>query len=84
MALYRVTFTTDLLVEADSESEAIRIGDRNLPEEVTNRRAFGANVKHITSADQLFSDERGSLPWRDSQRNLNGEPEKTVDEILGR
>ena len=81
MAIYRVTFHVDLLVDCDSAREAERIGRQNLEEEVRNGMAETWSVTRLESTDNLRREERGSLPWRDLQRH--GEPELTVDELLG-
>ena len=81
MKLYRVTFHTSILVEAPDEREAERIGDRNLECEVRNGGSEVWSTEELESEDQLHRDERGSLPWRSSDRRE--EPERTVDEILG-
>ena len=81
MPIYRVTFQTELLVDCDDESEAERIGYDNLEEEVRNGFSDIISVRNITSSDQLRKGERGSLPWRSSERR--GEPELLVEEILG-
>lgn len=80
MAIYRVTFTTDLLVEADTLPNAIRIGYANLEEEVKNRCSKHLQPVRITSVDQLQDGEHRSLPWRDSSRK--DEPEMNVNAIL--
>jgi hypothetical protein len=82
MPLYRVTFHTEILVEAQDEREAERIGDRNLGSEVMNGGSEVWNTEVLESVDQLRRDERGSLPWRSSERR--GEPELYVEEILER
>ena len=80
MTIYRVTFTTDLLVEADTLSDAIRIGHANLEEEVRNGFSKHLQTVIITSVDQLQNGEYRSLPWRDSSRR--NEPEIDVNTIL--
>ena len=82
MALYRITFHTSIIVESRDEREAQHIGYKNLVEEVRNGGSEPYHTEPITTVDQLHRGERGSYPWRDSQRDLNGEPEKTVEEIL--
>lgn len=82
MAIYRVSFLTDLLVECDNEKEAERIGFNHLIDEVDNRGSDVFSIKLLESPDQVRRWERGSLPWRNSQRDHLGEPEKTVDQIL--
>jgi len=80
MAIYRVSILTELLVEADNETEAHKIGFRNVVEEIKNGTAKLYRIEHLESQENLKSDERGSLPWRSSDRkNL---PELTVEEIL--
>jgi hypothetical protein len=80
MAIYRVTFTTDLLVEADSLPNAIRIGYANLEEEVKNRFSKHLQPVRITSIDQLKDGEHNSLPWRDPSRR--NDPELEVEILL--
>ena len=81
MNLYRVTFTTEILVECEDEMCAERIGYKNLIEEVKNGSSELYKVETIKSTDELRRFERGSLPWRDSNRF--GETELRVEEILG-
>ena len=80
MKIYRVTFTTQLLVEAGSEEDAERIGSSFLSDEVRNGGSEVYRTEEITSPLGLLTRERGSLPWRDWKRV--GEPEITVDDIL--
>lgn len=82
MAIYRVSFLTELLVECESEKEAERIGFDHLTDEVDNRGSEVFSIKLLESPEQVRRWERGSLPWRDSQRDHRGEPEKTVEQIL--
>jgi len=81
MPLYRVTFQTDMLIEARDELEAERIGDRNLESEVRNCGSELYRIEELRSVDQLRREERGSLPWRATERR--DEPELRVEEILG-
>ena len=81
MPLYRVTFQTDMLIEARDEREAERIGDRNLESEVRNCGSELYRIEELRSVDQLRREERGSLPWRATERR--DEPELRVEEILG-
>lgn len=82
MTLYRLTFQTEILVDASDECEAERIGLDNIEEEIGNGSIELYSVKEITSEDQLLRWERGSLPWRNIQRDWAKEPELTVKEIL--
>lgn len=82
MTLYRLTFQTEILVDASDEREAERIGLENIEDEIGNGSIHLYSVKEITSEDQLLRGERGSLPWRNIQRNWAKEPELTVEEIL--
>ena len=77
--LYRVTFHTDILVDCVDPPEAVRIGFRNLSEEIRSSSVY--KVDKIDSVDQLHREERVSLPWRAMERS--GEPELRVEEILG-
>jgi hypothetical protein len=77
MKLYRVTFHTSLLVEAESEEEAERIGYKNLKCEDVSELW---NIEPIEEVTQLMREERGTLPWRSIER-LN-EPLACVEEIL--
>jgi hypothetical protein len=79
--LYRVTFLTEILIDARDECEAERIGDRNLESEVRNCGSEVYRIEELKSVDQLRRVERGSLPWRATERG--GEPELLVEEILG-
>jgi hypothetical protein len=80
MNLYRVTFTTSLIVEAESERDAERIGHVNLKEESSIASEL-YSIDRIEFKDELRRDERGSLPWRDARRR--DEPELYVEELLG-
>ena len=82
MKLYRVTFTTSLLVEAPDEYLAERIGHSNLSEEVRNGMSEVWSTDILGAESELRREEQGSLPWRHSSRH--GEPEETVNEILRR
>jgi len=77
--LYRVTFHTEILVDCNNQPEAELLGYRYLREEVRNSSVY--KVDKIDSVDQLHREERGSLPWRSTERHL--EPELRVEEILG-
>jgi hypothetical protein len=79
MALYRVTYQTQILVDCNNPLEAESIGFRNLREEIRSSSVY--KVDKIDSVDQLHREERGSLPWRSTERR--GEPELRVEEILG-
>jgi hypothetical protein len=81
MKLYRVTFHTEILVEANDEREAERIGDRNLESEVRNGSSEVWSTEYLESVLQLRRNEWGSLPWRSPERSM--EPELRVEEILG-
>ena len=82
MTLYRLTFQAEILVDASDEREAERIGLQNIEEEIGNGSIELYSVREITSEEQLLRAERGSLPWRNIQRDLAKEPELTVEEIL--
>jgi hypothetical protein len=83
MKLYRVTFTTSLLVESEDPERAIKIAEDNLVDEVRNRSSrLLLEPVHVGSVDGLRREERGSLPWRSHARDLDGEPERTVEEVL--
>ena len=80
MPIYRVTFTTQLLVEAGSEEDAERIGSYFLADEVRNGGSQAYATEEVRSTGDLLTRERGSLPWRDWK--MVGEPEVIVDDIL--
>lgn len=80
MPIYRVTFTTSLLVECESEKDAEGIGFENLEAEIENQNSEVYSVELIESEAQLRRIERGSLPWRSWERR--DEPEIEVDDIL--
>ncbi len=82
MSIYRVSFLTELLVDCETEKEAELIGFKHIVDEVNNRGSEIFSVKRLESPGQVRRWERGSLPWRDTQRDLRGEPEKTVEQIL--
>ena len=82
MKIYRVTITTEILVHCEDEMSAERIGYKNLIEEVKNGSSTSTyKIEEIKKIDELRRAERGSLPWRDSNRF--GETELRVEEILG-
>lgn len=79
MAIYRVTFQTEMLIDCETEGEAERIGYHYLQDEVRN----GSNIyriEKVETVNQLRRNEIGSLPWRDSY--MVGMPETRVEEIL--
>jgi len=78
MKLYRVTFQTSLLVEAQDEHEAERIGYKNIREEVSEL----FSINHLKEEKQLRRSERNSLPWRSHDRYK--EPELTVEQVLNK
>jgi hypothetical protein len=78
--IYRVSILTELLVEADNETEARKIGFRNVVEEIKNGTAKLYRMELLESQEDLKGDERGSLPWRSSDRKTL--PELRVEEIL--
>jgi hypothetical protein len=80
MAIYRLTFTTDLLVDCDNEERAVNLGYDHLQDEVRNNTSDLMHIQKLESMSQLRRDEKGSLPWRDSSRR--DDPEQTVDQIL--
>lgn len=80
MPIYRVTFTTQLLVECENEKDSVRIGKDFLADEVRNGGSEVYATEEVRSTGDLLARERGSLPWRDWKRA--GEPEVIVDEIL--
>lgn len=80
MALYRVTFETDIIVEANDEASAIKIGKCNLFEEARNELSKLSKIQIINSDSCLEQGEGYSLPWRDLSRS--GEAELTVFQIL--
>lgn len=80
MKLYRVTFTTALLVEAESDYEAKRVGVECLVDEVRNGTSEVYSTELLEGEWNLRRGERGSLPWRSWRRW--DEPEITVEEVL--
>lgn len=80
MAIYRLTFTTRLLVDCDNEGQAVDLGYRHLQDEVRNSASDLLHIQKLELISQLKRDEIGSLPWRDSSRG--NDPEQTVDRIL--
>lgn len=75
--LYRVTFTTSLVVQSPDPHSAERIAYRNLREELSHSELH--SIDHITHVNQLRRSEYGSLPWVDLDVNNN----LTLEEILG-
>lgn len=80
MTIYRLTFTTDLLIDCDNEEQAVHLGYKNLMYEVRNNTSDLTHIQKIESISQIRRHEKNSLPWRDSSRR--DEPEKTVNQIL--
>lgn len=80
MAIYRLTFTTYLLVDCDNEDQAVNLGYQHLQDEVRNSTSDLLHIQKLESTSQLRRDEKCSLPWRDSSRR--DDPEQTVDQIL--
>lgn len=80
MPIYRVTFTTSLLVDAQDEWTAEHVGEQCLVDEVRNGTSEVYNTEEVTTQAGLRAGEVGSLPWRDLRRR--DEPEVTVDEII--
>lgn len=63
MALFRVTFAVELLVEAKDEAAAIFEGRCALRDAETERRLAYPTVERITSAGQLSETEGRAFPW---------------------
>jgi len=82
MAIYRVTFQTELLIDCENEAEAEEIGYDNIDYEVRNGVCDIVSMKLVDSVRQLHRGEHNSLPWRANSRNCSHEPEKTVQQIL--
>lgn len=80
MKLYRVTFQTGLLVEAEDERDAERIGRKFLIDEVKNGTSELWSTELLESEDDLRDDERYSLPWGEG----NKMKDEDVNEILRR
>lgn len=76
MKLYRVSFLTQLLVEAEDPNQAINIAKLHQHQEITDLDS----VEQINNVTDLFPIEKGILPWRSSDRR--NEAEKPVEEIL--
>jgi hypothetical protein len=83
MPLYRITFTTPLIVDAPTGSDARRLASRFLAEEVSNGISQIESTELLSDPEQLERSEWGCLPWRDPSRDRDGEPERTVNQILG-
>ena len=77
--IYRVTFTTSLLVEADDERQAEMIGQHSLADEVDNGLSELYAIDHITDESELHPDENYSLPWTDT---VPGADARCVNMIL--
>ena len=78
MPIYRVTFTTELLVECDSDLDAEKIAHCNLYEEVRNGLSEVQSTKLVDGHERLRSGEVNSLPWRDR----SNASQATVGEVL--
>jgi hypothetical protein len=61
--IYRLTFKTFMLVEADHELEAEKIGKKFLPEEVNNDLSELEDIELLNCVTQLLPEENYSLPW---------------------
>ena len=78
MPIYRVTFTTELLVECDSDLDAEKIAHDHLSEEVRNGLSEVQSVELIRGYEQLHSGEGNSLPWRRDRHSSQA----TVGDVL--
>ena len=78
MPIYRVTFTTELLVESDDDLDAEKIARCNLYEEVRNGLSEVQSTELVEGHEGLRSGEVNSLPWRDR----SNASQATVGEVL--
>ena len=49
MAIYRLTFTTDLLVDCDNEDQAVNLGYQHLQDEVRNSTSDLLHIQKLQS-----------------------------------
>lgn len=80
MNLYRVTFTTSLLIEAQDNHQAITIAKDFLIDEAKNDTSQHQSTLHITNSSQLLNNEHSSIPWR--SRFLQNQPQLTAEQFL--
>ncbi len=80
MKIYRVTFQTELLVEAETEEHSIKLGSKFLKEEVLNGTSDLIDVELINSKKKLKLEEINSIPWRDP--SIKRDKDYYVEEIL--
>ena len=83
MPVYRVTLQTSVLVDAENEEEASRLGHRHLEDEIrSGTESEVYRVEHLEWVYELRRGERGTLPWRSSERNDAGEGLRSVEKLL--
>ena len=80
MNLYRVTFTTSLLIEAQDDHQAKIIAKDFFIDEVKNDTSQIESTLHITNSSQLLNDEHSSFPWRSSFHQ--NQPQFTTQQLL--
>jgi hypothetical protein len=80
MKLYKVSFVTDLFVEALNDDDAEAIAIRHLVEEVNKNVSDVTDVEEITSHKQVVPEVLESLPWRSHFRH--NEPKETIMQLL--
>lgn len=80
MNLYRVTFTTSLLIEAQDDRQAKKIAKDFLIDETKNGTSQHQSTLHITNSSQLLNDEPSSFPWR--SRFRQNQPQFTTQQLL--
>lgn len=61
--LYRISFLTEMLVDADNAFEAERIGYNNLSEEVKRSISEVCEVSQVKAIKDLKKSEYDALPW---------------------
>ena len=81
MPIYRIKFETTLMVEANSEDEAVSVAKENLLEEVKNDFSQIVKKEIITDVEQLSDSEKYSLPWL--SKSIDDKYDLEVFEILG-
>jgi len=79
--LYRISFLTEMLVDADNPFEAERIAYNNLTNEVKKRISEVQEICLLSSIEQLKTNEHEIFPWM-SPENNGDSVQLTTEEIL--
>ena len=71
--LFRVNYSTGMLVEADTWEEARDIGMKCLMEEVKKGKSVMNHVEQLASVQSLRQEEMNCFPWRSQSKNSDQE-----------